>query len=160
MEDIHTAMISLSKYYRLILNKGQDTLTLSEELQHVGYYIKIQDIRFPGKLTFVEEVDRELLPSIVPKIILQPLVENAIQHGIWEKPEKRGTIRIWGYEESGIACIKVIDDGIGMDANTLMFGEAYGLSYESREGEGTCVTVRFPKTDKSGRPGTAAQREE
>ena len=103
MEDIHTAMISLSKYYRLILNKGQDTLTLSEELQHVGYYIKIQDIRFPGKLTFVEEVDRELLPSIVPKIILQPLVENAIQHGIWEKPEKRGTIRIWGYEESGIA---------------------------------------------------------
>lgn len=88
MEDIHTAMISLSKYYRLILNKGQDTLTLSEELQHVGYYIKIQDIRFPGKLTFVEEVDRELLPSIVPKIILQPLVENAIQHGIWEKPEK------------------------------------------------------------------------
>ena len=42
----------------------------------------------------------------------------------------------------------------------LMFGEAYGLSYESREGEGTCVTVRFPKTDKSGRPGTAAQREE
>ena len=186
MEDIHTAVISLSKYYRLILNKGQDTLTLSEELQHVGYYIKIQDIRFPGKLTFVEEVDRELLPSIVPKIILQPLVENAIQHGIWEKPEKRGTIRIWGYEESGIACIKVIDDGIGMDANTLshvmdgkiassgssygvknvharlqlMFGEAYGLSYESREGEGTCVTVRFPKTDKAGRPGTAAHREE
>lgn len=171
MEDIHKAVISLSKYYRLILNKGQDTLTLSEELSHVGYYIKIQDIRFPEKITYIEDVKEGIGDSIVPKIILQPLVENAIQHGILEKREKKGTIRIWGYEEEGIVCVKVIDDGIGMDALTLshvmdgtisssgssygvknvharlqlMFGETYGLSYESKEGEGTCVTVRFPK---------------
>ena len=171
MEDIHKAVISLSKYYRLILNKGQDTLTLAEELQHVDYYIKIQDIRFPGKLTYVEEVEEAIKDSVVPKIILQPLVENAILHGIWEKPGKRGMIRIWGYEENGLVCVKVIDDGIGMDAAVLshvmdgkstgagssygvknvharlqlMFGEAYGLSYESKEGEGTCVTIRFPK---------------
>lgn len=169
-DDIHTAVISLSRYYRLILNKGRDTLTLSEELQHVGYYIRIQDIRFPGKITYVEEVEEGILESTVPKILLQPLVENAIQHGIWEKKDKKGTIRIWGYEEDGAVCVKVIDDGAGMDAETLahvmdrnpsgsgsgygvknvharlqlMFGEAYGLSYESREGEGTCVTVRFP----------------
>ena len=170
-EDIHTAVISLSKYYRLILNKGKDTLTLSEELAHVGYYIKIQDIRFPGKITYIEEVEEDILASIVPKIILQPLVENAIQHGIWEKKDKKGMIRIRGYEENGTVYVQVADDGIGMDAQTLsqvmdgtiassgssygvknvharlqlMFGEAYGLSFESREGEGTCVTVRFPK---------------
>lgn len=170
-DDIHRAVVSLSKYYRLVLNKGEDTLTLEEELQHVGYYVKIQDIRFPGKITYIEEVSPSVMDSVVPKIILQPLVENAIQHGIWEKKEKKGTIRIWGGEEEGVVCVKVIDDGIGMDAGKLahvmdgtlkssgssygirnvharlqlMFGEEYGLSYESKEGEGTCVTIRFPK---------------
>ncbi len=170
-DDIHRAVVSLSKYYRLVLNKGQDTLTLEEELQHVGYYVKIQDIRFPGRITYLEEVDPGVKSSLVPKIMLQPLVENAIQHGIWEKPEKRGTIRILGGERDGVVCVRVMDDGAGMDSGTLehvmdgtitstgsgygirnvharlqlMFGEEYGLSYESREGEGTCVTIRFPK---------------
>ena len=170
-DDIHRAVVSLSKYYRLVLNKGQDTLTLEEELQHVGYYVKIQDIRFPGRITYLEEVDPGVKGSLVPKIMLQPLVENAIQHGIWEKPEKRGTIRILGGEKDGVVWVRVMDDGAGMDSGTLehvmdgtitstgsgygirnvharlqlMFGEEYGLSYESREGEGTCVTIRFPK---------------
>ena len=107
----------------------------------------------------------------MPKIILQPLVENAIQHGIWEKKDKKGVICIRGYEENGTVYVQVSDDGVGMDAQTLshvmdgtiassgssygvknvharlqlMFGEAYGLSFESQKGEGTCVTVRFPK---------------
>lgn len=170
-QDIHEAVISLSKYYRLILNKGQDTLTLAEELQHVSYYIKIQDIRFPGRLQYQEEVDIGVKGSIVPKIILQPLVENAIQHGIWEKKDKKGTIRIEGTEAGGIVSLKVMDDGVGMDSETLahvmdgslassgssygvknvharirlMFGEEYGLSYMSTPGQGTCVTVRFPR---------------
>ena len=170
-DDIHRAVVSLSKYYRLVLNKGQDTLTLEEELQHVGYYVKIQDIRFPGRITYLEEVDPGVKGSLVPKIMLQPLVENAIQHGIWEKPEKKGTIRILGSEKDGAVWVRVMDDGAGMDSGTLehvmdgtitstgsgygirnvharlqlMFGEEYGLSYESREGEGTCVTIRFPK---------------
>lgn len=174
-QDIHEAVISLSKYYRLILNKGQDTLTLAEELQHVSYYIKIQDIRFPGRIKYQEQVDIGVKGSIVPKIILQPLVENAIQHGIWEKKEKTGTIQILGYEEAGIVYLKVMDDGVGMDSATLahvmdgslessgssygvknvnarirlMFGEEYGLSYDSAPGEGTCVTVRFPRNAQS-----------
>lgn len=170
-EEIHKAVVSLSKYYRLILNKGQDTLTLEEELRHVEYYMKIQDIRFPDKLTYEVDVKEEIKSSIVPKIILQPLVENAISHGIWEKKSKQGTIRVLGYEENDqTVCIKVMDDGVGMDADTLskvmsgsiktsgssygvknvharlqlMFGEEYGLSYESKEGEGTCVTIRIP----------------
>ena len=171
VEDIHKAVVSLSKYYRLILNKGQDMLSLEEELAHVGYYMKIQDIRFPGRITYIQEVEEGVLGSIVPKIILQPLVENAIHHGIWEKPGKSGTIRILGYEQEKDVYIKIMDDGVGMNPQTLlhvmdgaisgsgssygvrnvharlqlMFGEGYGLSYESKEGEGTCVTVRFPK---------------
>jgi len=169
-QDIHSAVVSLSKYYRIVLNKGEDTLTLEEELQHVGYYMKIQDIRFPGDVVYQENVEEKVMGSIVPKIILQPLVENAIHHGIWKKKEKKGSIRIWGYEEGKTVHIKIIDDGAGMDADTLsrildgslsttgssygvknvharlslMFGEEYGLSYESKEGQGTCVTIRFP----------------
>lgn len=174
-DDIHDAVVSLSKYYRLILNKGQDTLSLSEELQHVSYYIKIQDIRFPGRLTYCEDVENGVKGSIVPKIILQPLVENAIQHGIWEKEDKKGCIRIEGFQENGIVCIRVTDDGVGMDGETLahvmdgslessgssygvknvharlqlMYGEDYGLSYESTPGKGTCVTLRFPRSPRS-----------
>lgn len=170
-QDIHNAVVSLSKYYRLILNKGQDTLSLGEELAHVGYYMKIQDIRFPGKVAYEEDVEEGVLSSVVPKIILQPLVENAIHHGIWAKKSKQGRIRILGgMEEDHVVSIRVMDDGAGMDEATLahvmdgslrtsgssygvknvharlqlMFGEEYGLSYTSREGEGTCVTVRFP----------------
>lgn len=170
-EEIHKAVISLSKYYRLILNKGKDTLTLGEELAHVGYYMKIQDIRYPGKLLFEQEVEEGITGCMVPKIILQPLVENAISHGIWEKESKQGCIRIIGYQESPeLACIKVIDDGVGMSAETmehmmdgtiqtsgssygvknvhariqLMYGEIYGIAYESAQGKGTCATIRFP----------------
>lgn len=174
-QDIHDAVISLSKYYRLILNKGQDTLTLAEELQHVSYYIKIQDIRFPGKIRYEEHVDIGVKGSMVPKIILQPLVENAISHGIWEKKEKSGTIRIEGYEENGTVYLFVKDDGVGMDSDTLshvmdgslessgssygvknvnariklMFGEEYGLSFESSPGQGTTVMLRFPRNSQA-----------
>lgn len=172
--EICKAVVALSKYYRLILNKGEDTLTLEKELSHVSYYIKIQDIRYPGKLTYVQDVDPEVLQGVVPKIILQPLVENAILHGIFEKKEKQGTITITGALEKGdIIRLTVADDGIGMDEETLshvfdgssrssgssygvknvnarialMFGDAYGLTYESQPGKGTRVTLRFPKRE-------------
>lgn len=174
--DICKAVVALSKYYRLILNKGEDTLTLEKELNHVSYYIRIQDIRYPGKLTYIQDVSPEILYGMVPKIILQPLVENAILHGIFEKKEKQGTIRITGVlEEGDIIRLTVEDDGIGMDEETLshvfdgssrssgssygvknvnarialMFGEEYGLTYESHVNEGTKVTLRFPKREEA-----------
>lgn len=169
-EDIHHSVLSLSRYYRLILNKGKDTLTLEEELLHVKYYMKIQDIRYPGKISYNEEVEDEIKGVMVPKIILQPLVENAIQHGILEKHEKKGTIWIKAkVEKVNVICVQIIDDGIGMDKSEisqlingnikssgssygiknvdarirLMFGENYGLTYESVYGVGTTVYVRF-----------------
>lgn len=183
-DEIHKAVISLSKYYRLTLNKGKDTLTLEEEIKHVGYFMQIQDMRFPGKVIYEEEVELDCKSCIVPKIILQPLAENAIKHGIWEKKEKSGSIRISAMRQrepikdgntekqppGDIVIIKVEDDGIGMDAYHLkhvldgslkssgssygvknikeriwmMFGKEYGLTYESKKGEGTAVTIRIP----------------
>lgn len=173
-EEINTAVVSLSKYYRLILNGGEDSLTLGKELQHVAYYIKIQNIRFTEKITYVVEVDEKIKDYVVPKIILQPLVENAILHGICEKECKKGVVHILGYEKDNIVYIKVIDDGIGMDEKTLknimkeknttmgsgygvknvharlqlLFGEKYGLSFESKEYVGTSVTICFPADAK------------
>lgn len=171
-DEICNAVIALSKYYRLILNKGEDVLTLEKELSHVRYYMKIQEIRYPGKITFIQEVDPEALDGIVPKIILQPLVENAMVHGIFEKKGKQGTIKITGsVDAQNVICLTVEDDGIGMDEKTLkhimdgtirstgssygvrnvharlalMFGEPYGLTYESSPGVGTRVILRFPK---------------
>lgn len=171
-KEICSAVIALSKYYRLILNKGEDMLTIEKEVSHVNYYICIQNIRFPGKITFVQELEDSVKDGIVPKIILQPLVENAIQHGIFEKKGKAGTVTVRGFmDEEGIINLTVEDDGVGMDEETLchvldgtirssgssygvknvdarirlMFGETYGLSYESRPNVGTKVTLRFPK---------------
>lgn len=169
-EEIHETVIALSKYYRLVLNRGQDTLLLAEELQHVMYYVKIQNIRFSGKITYQENVEEEIKNIKVPKIILQPLVENAILHGIREKPNKTGTIRVTGFLSGEDIVIKVTDNGVGMDEeklahimnqenyNTqggygvrnvharlqLMFGPKYGLEYTCIEGTGTCVTIRLP----------------
>lgn len=169
--EICSTVIALAKYYRLILNKGEDVLPLGKELSHVGYYIRIQDIRYPGKITFYQEVPLELQNYIVPKIILQPLIENAIIHGILKKKEKQGVIRITGFlDEGNVVCITIEDDGVGMDEETLyhvldgsirsrgssygiknvnaririMFGEEYGLFYDSKKGEGTKITLRFP----------------
>ncbi len=170
MEEIHESVIALSKYYRLVLNKGQDTLTLREELQHVMYYVKIQNIRFAGKIRYVEHVDPQLQQLEVPKIILQPLVENAILHGIRETSEKSGTVRVTGFRSGEDIFLKVTDDGVGMDEETLKhimdkgrtnshggygvrnvdarlrltFGEEYGLQYTCIEGKGVCVTIRLP----------------
>ena len=169
--EICSTVVALSKYYRLTLNRGEDMLPLGKELSHVEYYIRIQNIRYPGRLVFCQEVSPDILDSMVPKILLQPLVENAIIHGILEKKEKQGTIRISGVmEEDQTVCLIVEDDGVGIDEETLrhildgsirsqgssygiknvnariqmIFGEEYGLFYESEVGKGTRIMIRFP----------------
>lgn len=174
-DEISSAVVAISKYYRLILNRGEDMLSLRKELSHVGYYIRIQNMRYPGKFDYRQEVSEEVLDSIVPKIILQPLVENAILHGILEKKNEKGTIRIGGILEEGqTVCLTVEDDGIGIDTETMrhildgsirskgssygvrnvnarirmMFGEEYGLFFESEPGKGTRITIRFPMREE------------
>ena len=174
-EEIHSVVVSLSKYYRLTLNSGRELLRIEEELKHVGYYLMIEEKRFSGKFSYDINVPAELYDYVVPKITLQPLIENALLHGILERRDRTGTILIRGREEKDHILLLVIDDGIGMETSEidyilnenigtnksgygirnvdrrirLMFGEEYGLSFESSPGKGTTAIVRLPKSRKA-----------
>jgi len=174
-EEIHSVVVSLSKYYRLTLNSGRELLRIEEELKHVGYYLMIEEKRFSGKFSYDINVPAELYDYVIPKITLQPLIENALLHGILERRDRTGTILIRGREEKDHILLLVIDDGIGMETSEidyilnenigtnksgygirnvdrrirLMFGEEYGLSFESSPGKGTTAIVRLPKSRKA-----------
>ena len=162
---------SLSDFFRISLNQGQDILDVREELQHVRSYLEIQQMRYI--LQYEICVPEELYSSRIPKITLQPLVENALYHGIKNKRGK-GMIRIDGEMEDSDCILRITDNGRGMTPERLgqvregirnrnaceteiyglynvnerirlNFGEKYGITITSTYGEGTCVTVRLPE---------------
>ncbi|MEK4058863.1 MULTISPECIES: sensor histidine kinase [Paenibacillus] len=148
----------------------------ADELQHIEAYTSIQNIRFGGGIRLELEVTREWYTCEMPKIILQPLVENAILHGIMEKEPEAGIIRVRAWAEQEDLIIQLLDDGIGMDSEELgaifkgdnrkrkgggygvrniderlkfAYGTTYGLKFESISKQGTCVYVRIPlKSDR------------
>jgi two-component system, sensor histidine kinase YesM len=109
---------ALSRFYRLSLAGGADVIPLSQEIDHAESYVQIQNMRFEGAVEL--RIDREPGLDEVPvlKTILQPLVENAILHGILEKPDERGRIVIRAREDREASCLvlEVEDDGVGLDA--------------------------------------------
>ena len=164
---------SLSDFFRISLNQGQDILDVREELQHVHSYLEIQQMRYQDILQYEICVPEELYSSRIPKITLQPLVENALYHGIKNKRGK-GMIRIDGEMEDSDCILRITDNGRGMTPERLgqvregirnrnaceteiyglynvnerirlNFGEKYGITITSTYGEGTCVTVRLPE---------------
>lgn len=115
--DICKVVASLSDFFRLSLNKGEDSVTLADELNHVKSYITIQEYRM-RHIQFRLEVPRELLNLRVPKLMVQPLVENAILHGL--RPRNyRGHITISCALEQAYLVIRVMDDGVGFDEKLL-----------------------------------------
>ncbi len=169
--ELSDLIVSLSSFFRISLSKGKEFITLEKELEHVKNYLVIQQFRYRDILEYNIDCDTELYKCSLPKILIQPLVENAIYHGI--KPKLgSGAIRISVFEEDNILKIAVKDDGMGMDEKKLNqiknnldkhytgknyglynvsrriflnFGENYGLDIESEENTGTTVTVRLPK---------------
>lgn len=161
---------NLAKFYRISLNKGDQIVTVREELSHVEAYVKIENYHFDGAITLKTRVPEELLSLGCPNIILQPLVENAIMHGMAENLEiDHCTISITGSREGDMLVLKVSDDGPGMSEEQLRglnstdpteshgyglknidsrlklsFGEQCGLDFQSVLGKGTTVFVRFP----------------
>ncbi len=116
-EDICKVVASLSDFFRLSLNKGEDSFTLADELNHVKSYITIQEYRM-RHIQFRLEAPRELLNLRVPKLMVQPLVENAILHGL--RPRNyRGHITIRCALEQAYLVIRVMDDGVGFDEKLL-----------------------------------------
>lgn len=123
MEDVVLLASSLGKFFRLSLSKGAEIIRLSDEIDHVRCYLAIQEIRYEDKLQYQIEADEELLECPVLKLILQPLVENAIYHGIKEK-KRKGQIRIvaekgMAYHEPAII-LSVWDNGAGIPEEKLM----------------------------------------
>jgi two-component system sensor histidine kinase YesM len=160
---------SLSSFFRSSLSKGRDIITLREEEQHVRSYLEIQQVRYKDILNYRIEIDPELSEQEIPKLTLQPLVENALYHGIKQK-RGRGMILVTGRAKGGDICLQVEDNGAGMDEMRLrevqaairqeqrvgfglatvherlqlLFGPEYGLQIDSVPGEGTVVRVRIP----------------
>jgi len=159
---------ALSKLFRLSLNSGNEMTTVGKELEHLRYYILIQKKRFEDRIQFNIEAEEKLLNCEIIKLILQPLVENAIQHGI-EGKGSGGSITIRVYQEQQDLIYEVEDDGIGADVEelyelmhevqeenrgfglknvndriTLHYGAEYGLKFFSETGKGLSVVVRQP----------------
>ena len=163
---------NLSDFFRTSLNQGKDINSIKEEMLHVKSYLEIQHVRYQDILSYDIEVPEALYIYSIPKITIQPLVENALYHGIKNK-RGMGHISIRGQAGEKDFTITVTDDGIGIDETRLRqvqsgiqnkvltgkdfyglynvcerirlnFGEEYGIFIESVYGEGTSVRVILP----------------
>ena len=176
-EDIVRLVDALTNMFRIGLSHGKDIITVKEEITHVSNYLYIQKIRYKDKLNYVIHVDESLYAIEVPKLILQPLVENAIYHGVKAK-RGGGTITITGVPEGENLVFTVQDNGAGMlqekveelnrrmsersvldekksfglfyirERIQLCYGKGYGVHVESTLGEGTRVTITLPLYQK------------
>ena len=169
-EDVIDMVNSLSTFFRNSLNRGEDIISLRSELIQARSYLEIQQIRYSDILSWEISVPEELQDCNVPKLILQPLIENALYHGIKNR-RGRGLLTITGEESGEDLFLYVKDNGAGMTAEQLAMlqsgnfeehhsglglknvhqrirlycGSPYGLSFDSVPGEGTTVTVRLPR---------------
>ncbi|WP_091068116.1 sensor histidine kinase [Paenibacillus sp. NFR01] len=117
-EDIAEVVQSLSKLFRLGLSKGSDIIPLSDELEHIVSYLKIQHVRYRSKLTYSIDAEPRLMELYVLKLLLQPMVENAIYHGIKER-RGPGHLKIEVTERGGDLYLTVSDDGAGIAPEKL-----------------------------------------
>lgn len=173
LDEAEDMLVSLSNFFRLVLSHGHEYISIQEEEQHIRSYLEIQKFRYHDILEYDISMDPALYEYRILKMTLQPLVENALYHGIKNKRD-RGMIRITGVLRDNDILFTVSDDGIGMDRETLEklrvaitkpckdtdsgfgmanvnerirmnFGPEYGLTLDSGPGRGTMVTVRIPK---------------
>ena len=161
---------SLSSFFRHSLSRGRDVITLGEEEEHVRSYLQIQQVRYKDIMRYTINLAPELGDALIPKLTLQPLVENALYHGVKLK-RGPGHIYVVGRAEGEDILLQVTDDGVGMSPERLeelrsaldrgervgfglstvhervrlFFGPPYGLSISSQQGVGTTISVRIPR---------------
>lgn len=166
-KDISDITLSLSNFYRTSLNKGKNTLSLEKEISNVRSYIDIQLIMHDQDFDVEYDIDDTILKYETLNLILQPIVENAIEHGIDVKTDgERGKIKIEAFREEEKIYIRITDNGVGMDDEKaqsilsqnskgygirnvnqriqLYYGQEYSLNIKSKINEGTCITVCIP----------------
>lgn len=119
--EISSAVKKLAKFYKLSLNKGKDVISIEDEINHVSLYTEIQNMRYSNRISLEIDIDDFIRKCKIPKITLQPIVENAIIHGIFAKGDVEGKIIITGTIDESSIYIKVSDDGIGIKESELPF---------------------------------------
>lgn len=166
-EEISKITLALSAFYRTALNKGDSMISIRMALENIQAYLKLQLWMHDDDFTVNYDVDEKTMEFMIPSLILQPLVENALEHGldVKEDPDHQIWIRI--YQDARAVYAQVCDNGVGMDAETLehiveykaegygvknvndrmtlLYGDKHGMQIESREGEGTSILLTFPK---------------
>lgn len=165
-EDISRMTLAMSTFYRTALNRGRNVLQVEAELSNTRAYLEIQSMLHDGDFDYEIEVQPEILQCESLNLILQPLVENAIHHGIEEKTDGRGKISVRGWKEDNCVWFMVEDNGVGMEQKVadkiltmeskgygvrnvderirLCYGEKYAMKVESVVGKGTKMTIHFP----------------
>ena len=168
-----TSMVTaLANLFRISLNKGKNIITIREEIEHAQNYLYIQKLRYKNRFEVTFDIDPEIYDCCTIKLIVQPLIENAIYHGV-EFMDGDGEITIKGYVKENDIYIDVTDNGLGMPEETvkylltddtrihkkgsgiglsnvhqriqLYFGKRYGLEIESELDEGTTVHIHLPQ---------------
>ena len=162
-ETARTLIVKLSGLLRRLLRSQEHFVTLREELEAIDEYLDIESIRFGPKLRIEKAIDPASLDVVVPSMLLQPLVENSIKHGLAPKVGE-GRITIRSQRQNGHAIIDVIDNGVGVDARhagrirhggiglrnvnerlRVIYGANYQLQLDSVPGEGTCARIVIPE---------------
>ena len=171
-DEISHAVQSLSRFYKLTLSRKKGISTIARELEHVTIYVQLQNMRYHDSIELITDIPDELSEYQIPKLTLQPVVENSILHGILEKESKSGTIVITGWMENEDVVLLISDNGVGISPEILstilsgngksqsggtniavynthrrlqiLYGNDYGLTYSSKPGQGTEVEIRFP----------------
>lgn len=173
-EDVISMVTYLSNFFRTTLAQGKDFVSVREEKSHIESYLRIQGFRYQDIMEYEIEMESGIREYKIPKLLLQPLVENALYHGV-KKKRGKSRIFVWGYCEGNQLVFKVSDNGKGMSKETLetlrnniskrvdqkesdsfglanvnqrikyYYGEEFGLEIESEENVGTEATIRLPE---------------
>jgi two-component system, LytTR family, sensor kinase len=162
-ETARVLIVKLSGLLRRLLSSQEHFVTLREELEAIDEYLDIEKMRFGAKLSVEKQIDPSSLDVVVPSMLLQPIVENSIKHGL-EPKVGQGRIVIKSVREKGHTIIDVIDDGVGVTVQDathvkgngiglrnvnerlrVIYGANYQLQLDSVPGEGTCARVIIPE---------------
>ncbi|MBU5480551.1 cache domain-containing sensor histidine kinase [Blautia sp. MSJ-19] len=169
-EEVVLMTASLARLLRQSISNEDEVVPIANEVEYARGYLTIQKMRYKDKLEFQIDVDSSILYIPLIKLVLQPIIENAIYHGLKYK-ESKGLLIVKGFMRNGNAVLQVIDDGVGMDEETLAhiydkhkvnyhsngvgvynvqkrlklyYGDDYGITYESEKGKGTTATITIP----------------
>ena len=169
-EEVVLMTASLARLLRQSISNEDEVVPIANEVEYARGYLTIQKMRYKDKLEFQIDVDSSILYIPLIKLVLQPIIENAIYHGLKYK-ESKGLLIVKGFMKDGNAVLQVIDDGVGMDEETLAhiydkhkvnyhsngvgvynvqkrlklyYGEDYGITYTSELGKGTTATITIP----------------